>query len=280
MTSITAIAKHTFKEALRDNLTGEAAKVAYYFFLSLFPLVLVVFALTGLIGGNPAFRWIMGHLETAMPADTASYFARFVHQVTNEPRPGVLSIGILLTLWSASNVFTALADGLNTVYDVEEGRSWWKKRLIALALLVGTSILVLASAMGILAGGQIGRALGLGAAWSYLRYGLAFVLLTAVLWLVYYVLPDREQSRVKGRILIGAITGALLWVGATFLFRIYVANFSSYGETYGFVGAVIVLLLWLYLTALTVLLGGELAAVLEEGAQEKAPTHTSLRKAA
>ncbi len=280
MASIKATVKRIGKESLSDNITGEAAKVAYYFFLSLFPLVLVLFALTGLIGGDSAFRWIMGRMQTAMPAETASYLEQFVRQVTNQPRPGILSIGLVLTLWSASNVFAAFADGLNTMYDVEEGRSWWKKRLVAVALLVGTSILIVASAAAIVAGEAIGRALGLGVAWNLLRYALAFVLLTFVLALLYYFLPDREQSSEKGRILLGAAIGALLWVGATTLFRVYVANLGSYSETYGFVGAVIVLLLWLYLTGVAVLLGGEVAAVLEKQAREGRRDGERLHRAA
>lgn len=277
MADIGGFLKQTAREAIGDNLTGEAAKVAYYFFLSLFPLILVLFALTGLLGGDAAFRWIMGRLETALPADTATYLERFVRQVTDQPRPGVLSIGILLTLWSASNVFTAFADGLNTMYDVEETRSWWKKRLVAIALLVATAVLIVGSATAILAGGAIGRALGVGALWNALVLPIAFVLLTLGLWLIYYFLPAVESRRRKGRILVGAIVGALVWIGATYLFRLYVANFGSYGETYGFVGAVIVLLLWLYLSALAVLLGGEVAAVLESRAR---PAGRAERRAA
>ncbi|HEX7120446.1 MAG TPA: YihY/virulence factor BrkB family protein [Longimicrobiales bacterium] len=277
MADIGGFLKQTAREAIGDNLTGEAAKVAYYFFLSLFPLILVLFALTGLLGGDAAFRWIMGRLETALPADTATYLERFVRQVTDQPRPGVLSIGILLTLWSASNVFTAFADGLNTMYDVEETRSWWKKRLVAIALLVATAVLIVGSATAILAGGAIGRALGVGALWNALVLPIAFVLLTLGLWLIYYFLPAVESRRRKGRILVGAIFGALVWIGATYLFRLYVANFGSYGETYGFVGAVIVLLLWLYLSALAVLLGGEVAAVLESRAR---PAGRAERRAA
>ncbi len=266
MADVVAIVKQSLVEARRDNLTGEAAKVAYYFFLSLFPLILVIFALTGILGGDEAFRWITGRVGTALPPETASYIERFIRQVTDRPRPGVLSLGILLTLWAASNVFAAFADGLNTMYNLEETRPWWKKRLVALALLVGAAVLVVASATAILAGAAVGRALGLSAVWDVLRLPLAFVLLTFVFWLVYYFLPDREQQGSKARILLGAVSGALLWIAATYLFRLYVANFSNYSETYGFVGAVIVLLLWLYVTALAVLFGGEVAAVLEKRA--------------
>lgn len=252
-----------FKEAMHDNITGEAAKVAYYFFLSLFPLILSLFALTGLFGGDQAFQTIMREIRSAVPPDTATYLSKFVEQVTNEQRPGLLSVGVLLTLWSASNVFAALSDGLNTMYDVEETRSWWKKRLISLGLLVVGSVLLIIGAGAMVAGPEIVRSLGLGLIGNILRWPLAFAALAGLMWLVYYFLPNRDQAHSKKEVMIGAVVGTLVWILASVAFRFYITNFGSYSETYGFVGAVIVLLLWLYITAIAILLGGEVAAELE-----------------
>lgn len=262
MTMPTSGVKRFVREALDDNLTGEAAKLAYYAFLSIFPAVLVIFALTGLIGGERAFDWIMGRLGTTLPPDAARYLGRFVRDVTSQPRPDILSIGVLLLLWSSSNVCAALADGLNEMYDVDEDRPWWKKRLVAISFLLGSIVFLVAAVAVLVAGGPIGEALGLGAVWDVVGVAAAFVLLTIVLWAAYTVLPNRKGASVVPTLL-GALVGALLWAGATLGFRYYVSNFGSYGVTYGAVGAVIVLMLWLYLSGVAVLLGGEVASVLE-----------------
>ncbi len=251
------------KEAVADNITGESAKVAFYLFLSLFPLVIVLFGLTGIFGGDEAFAWIMGQLRTAAPGAASDFLERFVRQVTGSERPGLLSVGLVLLLWAASGGVAALADGLNAMYDVEEGRGWVKKRLLSLGLLAAVSILMTAGAALVVAGPEIFRRLGIGPWASYLRWPAAFGMLLLLFWILYFFLPDRDQRGVKRETTIGAVVGAGVWLGATALFRLYVSNLGSYSETYGFVGSVMVLLFWLYLSSLAILLGGEVAAVLE-----------------
>lgn len=256
-------------EARDDNLTGESAKVAYYFFLSIWPLFLGLFAFTGVFGGEPAFEWIMGWIEALLPEEPTRFLEGFVRGITQNSRPDLLSVGLILTLWSGSNIFTALAEGLNTVYDIEEGRSWWKKRGLALILMLCASVLLTVGATAILAGEAIIAGLGLTGLYNIARWPIAFLLLAVLLWLTYYYMPDREQNLSIRPVTIGALVGATLWVLATTVFRVYVANFGSYGETYGFVGAVIVMLLWMYLTALSILFGGEVAMCLERGVHRR-----------
>lgn len=257
-----------FREAMDDGITGEAAKAAYYFFLSFFPLILALFAFTGILGGQAAFDWIMSWLHRALPGEAAEYLGAFVEEITGDSRPGMLSFGIVLTLWAASNVFAILTAGLNRMYDIEEDRPWWKRRLLALAALIVGLVLLTTAALSLLAGPALIEIFGLGRFWFVLRWPLAFVLLVGMLWLVYYLLPARDQSAVWRPVLIGAATGAVLWVLGTLGFRLYVANFGSYSTTYGVVGGIIVLLIWLYLTALTILFGGEVAATLEQRARQ------------
>jgi membrane protein len=251
-------------EARADNVTGEAAKVAYYFFLSLWPLLLGLFAFTGIFGGEPAFEWIMGWIRQVLPGDATRFLVSYVRQITMDERPEMLSLGVLLMLWSGSNIFAALTDGLNVIYDVAETRSWWKRRAIAVGLLVAASVLLTSGATAVLAGNEIIRGLGLGRTVAFLRYPVAFAALSMLLWLVYYVLPARDQNVAKRYVTAGALVAATLWLTTTSLFRLYVADFGRY-ETYGIVGGVIVLLLWLYLTALAILFGGEVAVSLEQG---------------
>jgi membrane protein len=264
MKSLWEIVRQIAGEALRDRITGEAARAAYYFFLSLFPLILAMFALTGIFGGDSAFEWIMDRLRMALPGDASVYLERFVREITGESRPGVLSFSVLFTLWSASNIFAVLADGLNRMYDLEETRAWWKRRLIAVAAFLVGSVLLVAGTVAMLASPELMGLVGLASAWELLRWPVAVVLLVLMMWLVYYLLPDRSMKGSAKPTLIGAAVGTGLWLAATLGFRFYVSHFATYGDTYGFVGGIIVLLLWLWITSLAILFGGEVAATLEQ----------------
>ncbi|HSK20437.1 MAG TPA: YihY/virulence factor BrkB family protein [Longimicrobiales bacterium] len=248
--------------AMADNITGEAAKAAYYFFLSLFPMILAGFALTGFLGGTSAFDTIMGWLQGVLPGVATEYLEEFVREITDERRPEALSLGILLAVWSASNFFAALGDGLDAMFNVRENATWWKKRLKAIGLMVVGGALLWGGAIAIVAGPQLASALGLGSYAHWLAWPIVLVLLVALLWTVYYVMPAHDQRNIRGELLVGAIAGTIVWMLATLLFRIYVSNIANFGRTYGFIGGIIVLLLWLYITALSILLGGEVADVL------------------
>ena len=256
--------RQVVRGALHHRLNGEAAKTAYYLFLSLFPLLLVVFSLTGLTGGHAVFGLLTRRLEQAAPPDAAHYLDRFIRDVTETRRPDILSMGILLALWTGSNIFVALTQGLNRIYDIRDRRRWWKRRLIALGTLAASLVLLIGGALLLLAGGRAGAAAGVGEAAEVVRFPLAFVLLSIFMFLCYSVLPDRDQRRLGRPLAIGALVGAAVWYAATIGFRLYITHFKDYDRAYGFVGAVIVLLLWLYLTAYAVLFGGEVAAVLEQ----------------
>ncbi len=252
------------REAIADRLTAEAARAAYYFFLSLFPALLAIFALTGIFGGDRAFEWITGQLRVLLPGDAASYLQRFVREVTGETRPGILSFSILFTFWSSSNVFVAVTDGLNRMFDIEESRPWWLRRLLALVAVLASSVLLVGNAVALLSGPRLLDLVGLGDAWRILRWPLATVLLVLLMWVVFWLLPDRKQRGAALPALIGAGVGTGLWLLATWGFQVYVRHFGSYDRTYGIFGGIMVLLVWLYLTALAMLAGGEVAATLEQ----------------
>ena len=247
-----------------DDISGESAKVAYYFFLSLFPFILVLFAFTGLFGGHVAFDWVMAHLRTALPGPASDYMESFVRDVTESRRPGVLSLGLAAMLYTASNIFVILASGLNTMYNVREHRSWLRRRLFSLAALVATVVLLTSSAAGLVVGRPVLAALGLGTVWHVVGWPVSFLGVAALMAVLYVLLPDRSQKGAWRCVAVGAGAGALLWILATLGFHLYVQRIAAYGRTYGVVGGIIVLLLWLYLTALSILFGGEVAATLEQ----------------
>jgi membrane protein len=268
-----ALLKRTAKEVVEDGILGLAAQTAYYFFFSLFPLLLFAAPLLGLIGDEHVIiNWVMGQVSSTVPEEALALVRNVVADVVfSQNAPGLMSVGAVLAAWTGSNVFGSLIDALNRAYDVEEGRPWWKKRLIALGAVIASGLLMAVSATVMLAGPEITRWLtdhiGLGrtfeVTWMIGQYPAAFALLVGMMWLIYYFLPNLRQH--KRQILVGAVVAALLWVVVTLGFRFYVANFGSYNKTYGTIGGVIVLLTWMYLTMLVILIGGELNAELHHG---------------
>ena len=221
-----------FRESLHDQLPGEAAKAAYYFFLSFFPAILALFALTGILGGDRAFEWIMERLALALPGQAEIYLAQFVREVTGDSRPGLLSLSVLLTLWASSNVFVALTQGLNVMYDLEETRRWWLRRVIALGALLAAMILLTGGAMALLAGPTITEWLHLGPVWDVVRWPLSLVLIVFAVGLLFEQAPRRKQPALYW-LLFGAAVATVLWWLASLALAGYVRVSDGFGAAYG-----------------------------------------------
>jgi membrane protein len=270
---VVPLVKKTVKEIGADRIPSLAAETAYYFFFSLFPLLLFLTPLLGLVGnGQQLMESMLGRLSTTMPADTLSLLRRVLGEiVTSSGSAGIMSIGVLLASWSGSSIFGSLMDALNVAYDVTETRPWWKKQLlrIGVLLIAGGSMLVATVIFldGERVAGWVGSALGLGeaavAAWTVIQVVLAVVILVALGAVVLKLLPNVQQK--WSHVLVAATVTTLLWMVATVLFRLYVQNFGSYNKTYGTIGGVIVLLSWMYYSMFVLLTGGELAAELHHG---------------
>jgi membrane protein len=262
--------KRVMHEFKADDLSGQAAKVAYYFFLSLPPALMALFGLTGLFGGAETGDWLTGRLTTSLPAEASDLVGGFVNDIVHDNAPGPLSIGLLLALWAGSNVFTALEATLNDAFGITAERSFIRKKAVAVGMLAACAILFLAGSAVLLGGGRISDALGLGATgrtvWSILQVPLGFALIAATFWLIYYVLPNKDQRRCKKTLVKASAIAAVMFVAASLAFRLYMANFGSYSATYGLLGTIIVLLLWMYVTSLVILLGGEVASEMERSA--------------
>lgn len=253
------------RAARRDRVAAESARVAYYSFLSIFPFLLTLFAVTGIVGGEAAFQWIMNQIATALPGEAFRVVEDFVGEVTTSRRPGVLSLSVVLTFYMASNVFAALFDGLNMAYCVTRRRRWWKKRAMSVIFLMAAMAAMLGSAIALLVGPELGRLIGFESLASSLRWPLIYLVALGMIWLIYYFLPNHDQSRSKRRILVGAFVGTSLWALVTVLFRLWVQLLSEY-TPYGFVWGGMLLLIWFYLTAFSILVGGHVAAELERRA--------------
>ncbi len=246
-----------------------AAALAYYFMLAIFPAMIFLLALLPFLPIPNLDQEIMGLLSQAMPGEAHETFTGVVTQITSNKKGGLLSLGILLTLWSASNGIAAVMHQFNRMGDAEEERSYLKMRAVALALTLGAGLLIAASFAVILVGNLlidfILRTVGLA------DQGIAHTALTLARWaivavgmmLAFGVLfrygPTPRIARKEFKLFsAGNIASVLFFVLASLGFKLYVSRFSDYNATYGSIGAVIVLMLWMYVTGLVILMGAQI----------------------
>ena len=267
--SVRAI-KVAVTEFQRDDALGLAAQLAFYLILALFPFLLVLVSLMGTFSSPALASNVLEYFREVTPPQVYQIIDSYLSDTIsgNNPAPGLFSIGLVITLWSASGAFAALINALNKAYDVEETRPFWKVRGIALLMTLGLSVLILMGVSLLVAGPGIGEVIagffGLSSTfeliWNIVRWPAALFFMVFTVALLYYFAPDANQP--FRWITPGGFIGVILWVLASLVFRFYVTNFGSYDETYGSIGAVIVLLLYLYISSLTVLFGAELNATL------------------
>jgi membrane protein len=257
--------KRTAGEVLADNCLGLAAQLAYYFFLALFPALLFITAIVSFIPVAGLLDAITGMLARVAPGEVLSIVQDQILKIAHEKNGGLLTIGMLGTIWSTSSGVTAIIDTLNQAYDIQESRSWWKVRLLALGLTLGLALFIVISFALVLVGPTLAEKvavwLHMGPAfewsWKILQWPVVFGLVTFAMAMIYYYAPDAEQEWIW--ITPGSIIATFLWLG----FKFYVVHFTSYNATYGAIGGVIVLMLWFYVSALAVLVGAELNAEIE-----------------
>jgi membrane protein len=264
--------KKTFREIGSDHVPTLAASAAYNFFFSLFPLLLFLAPLLSLVGDKQQLvGYILGRLTSVMPPQQVTALQPVLNDVVfSSSAPGLMSIGAVLAAWSGSNIFGTLMGALNTAYGVQETRPWIKQQIIRLisfaigGLILAVSTIVLLNGEGI--ADWVGRMLHIGGAkvllWKIVQFPIALGGLVLFAYMTFTLLPNVKQK--KGQVLVAAITTTVLWVIATLIFRLYVTHFPP-NPAYGIVGAVIILLTWMYYTMFVVLVGGELASELQHG---------------
>jgi membrane protein len=260
--------KRLYAKAFDDDIFGRAATVAFYFSFALFPLLLFIISLFGIIlsSADGLRTELFSYLGQIMPGSAFTLVQTTIDEVTANTSGSKLTIGLLITLWSASAGLESLRVALNAVYNLDETRSWWKTRLISLGLTVGIGLLT-AVALGLIFYGTqlLGWLLPIES--PYILKPLEWIILLIVLIvafaLLYNFLPNHTDAKFKW-ISPGALSGIVLWLLFSSGFRIYLHYFDSYAKTYGSLGAVIVLMLWLYLTALVILVGGMINSILDE----------------
>ena len=264
------ILKRTFKEAFwEDNCLGLAAQLAYYFFFGLFPALLFLLALASYFPLETLIDDIFRNLGGVAPPEVLTIITDQITKISEGEQGGLLTFGMLITLWSSSAAMTAIIDTLNRAYDIEEGRPWWKVRLIAIVLTIGVALFTLVSFALVFAGPRAAELIAdrtvLGPAfewtWKILQWPLVFALASGGIALIYYFAPDVEQDWIW--LTPGSVFATTIWLVASLGFKYYVASMGTYVETYGAIGGVMVLMLWFYISGLAILLGAEMNAEIE-----------------
>jgi membrane protein len=264
------VLKRTFNESFfKDDVLGMSAQLAYYFFLALFPALLFLISLASFFPVANLMDEVVKALGRVAPPDVLRFLLDQMKQLSNSQSGGVLTFAFLFTIWSSSGAMTSIISTLNSAYDIEEGRPWWKVRLVAMALTVGVALFILVSATLVIAGPELAEKvagmLHLGSAfewtWKILQWPLVLVLVITAVACVYYFAPDAEQEFVL--ITPGAVFATTLWIASSLGVRFYVANFGNYNETYGALAGVMILLLWFYVSGLCILMGAEMNAEIE-----------------
>jgi membrane protein len=277
------LVRRTVKDAIEDDILGLAAQLAYYFFLALFPALLFVLALASFFPLGSLTDDLARLLGPFVSPDVLRLIQEQMERLANADSGGLLTFAVLGALWSSSAAIVSIVGALNRAYDIEEGRPWWKVRLVAIGLTLGLAVFMLLAITLILLGPAIARYLGhtlsLGPvfewAWLVLQWPLVIVLVSTAIALVFYCGPDAEQDWVW--VSPGALVATLLWLLASLALKFYVANFANYNAAYGTLGAVIVLMLWFYVSSLAILVGAELNAEIEHASPHgKDPGEKSL----
>lgn len=268
--------KRVYNEIDEDEVFTRSAGLAYYFVSALFPMIFFLMAVLGLFAQSHNLQTsLLNYTAQFMPGDAYRLVQKTLQEIANNSSGIKLVIGLGLALWSASGGVSSIMDALNRCYHVKDSRPWWKQRLISIGLTIAISALTIFALTIILYGGDIAEFVGsmlhlstvTVLAWRIVQWPVALFFVVMAFAILYYWGPNTEQK--WQWITPGSLVGVLLWIGASLLFRVYLHFFNSYSKSYGSLGAVIVLLLWLYISGLALLIGGEINSEIENAAAEK-----------
>jgi len=272
------IARRTVREFSDDQCTDLAAALTYYAVLALFPALLALVSLLGLFGQQGKTDQLIGVLADMGAGSVADTIRGPLQQLTENTSAGLgLLVGIVGALWSASAYVGAFGRAMNRIYEIREGRPFYKLRPLMMVITLAAVILAGLVAIGLVVSGPlaraIGDAIGLGdtavTVWSIVKWPVLLALAALVVAILYYATPNVKQPKFRW-ISVGAAVAILTWVVASALFGLYVSQFSNYNKTYGSLAGVIIFLLWLWITNLALLFGAELDAEMERGRQLQA----------
>lgn len=263
------LGRRTWRESLDDDVLGLAAQLSYYLFLALFPALVFLLALASFFPLSNITDEVGRSLGPFVSPQVLALIQDQMRRLADNEDGGLLTVGVAGALWSSSAALVSIVGALNRAYDIEEGRPWWKVRLVAMALTLGVALFILLALSLVLAGPSVAERLGQATGWGVpfewtwliLQWPLVFMMVATGVGLIYYFGPDADQDWVW--ITPGAVAATGLWLLISLLFKLYIAKFTDYEGSYGTVGGVIVVLLWLYVSGLAILAGAELNAEIE-----------------
>jgi membrane protein len=262
------VSKRSWAEAKADQVPLLAAGVAFFGFLSVFPAIAAAVLTYGLVADPGQIRDQVGELTAAMPASGRELLLEQLDTLTSAPRQSLgigVAVALIIALWSASGGVGYLISAVNLAYDEDETRGFIRRKLLALGMTLGAILFVLLAIGLFAAGAAIGDDLAtpVRIGLEVLRLVVAVVLITVALAVVYRLAPARDAARIRW-VSMGAVVATIIWLLASIGFSVYVQTFGNYAKTYGSLAAVVVLMLWLWLTAYAVLLGAEINAEAEQ----------------
>ena len=269
-------AKRVGRKVLENDCLGLAGQLAYFILLSLFPFLMFLVSLVVIVTSDPeaTLRALTETMDDLLPEDVVGILTAYIDRTLRNTTFGLLLVGILATLWSGWAATSALIKGANRAYELRETRPLWKLWSISVLMVLGFVLLIAALALVVFspnAGGYIQRLTGLPEAllilWGTLRWVLAFLTVTLTLAILYYLAPNADLP--FRWITPGGFAATVLMLVSGLALRFYVANVGHYDQIYGQLGAVIVLMFWLYATSIMVLVGAETNAVLTRMAEER-----------
>jgi membrane protein len=270
--------KRTVREFKEDNLTDWAAALTYYGILSIFPALLALVSVLGLLG-NSATQPLIDNLGTVAPGPAKDIFTSAIENLQkNQGAAGIaLIVGLAAALWSASGYVAAFMRASNAIYDVGEGRPIWKTLPTRVLTTVVLLLMLAAVAIGVSLTGplaeQVGKVLGIGdaavTAWDIAKWPVILLAVITIFAILYWAAPNVKHPKFRW-ISPGSVLGVLIWIVASAGFAFYVANFGSYNKTYGALAGPIIFLVWLWISNIAILLGAEFNAELERGRQIEA----------
>ncbi|MBM1183649.1 membrane protein [Pseudomonas lundensis] len=263
----------TVKEFIDDEMSTYASALAYQMLFSLFPFILFLIALIGFLHLPDFFSWLRLQSELVLPPQALEQVNPVIDQL-QQSKGGLLSVGIVIALWTASAGVRLMMSAMNAAYDVVEGRPIWKRLPLSIFYTIGLAGMLLAAAALMVLGpqvmswlaGQVGLEAFVVTLWTILRWPVIVLLMMVAVAVMYYVMPDVEQ---KFRFITpGSVLAVVVWIAASLGFAFYVKTFADYNAMYGSIGAIIVLLLYFYISAAVLLLGAEMNAVIEHMSAE------------
>jgi membrane protein len=270
------LSKRVYSEIWEDEVLTRSAALSFYFVAALVPMLFFVLTVLGFFGQSHDLQTsLFNYAGRFLPPDAFTLLQKTLKEITLNATGLKLATGLVLALWSGSGGLSSVMDALNRCYHVKDTRPYWKQKLISIVLTIGIAALTIVALVIVLYGGSIaqfvGRHTGLSditvLAWTVVQWPLAVFFVVWSFALMYYFGPDTKQQ--WSWITPGSLFGVLLWIGVSFGFRAYLHFSNSYSKTYGSLGAVIILLYWLFITGVAILIGGEINSEIENAAAKR-----------